>query len=146
MSRSESLFCIKQDNKYQYFFGKSTSVTSNQNKKNIIVLDDKIHVMSRRTLGRRLTEVNDDAKTKLTKSFKSVEYLASTADVWSTKHRSFLGVTVHYVRFITVPQTNIIVNMNKNNSCIFRLMKKHSSGIVPFLLAEDLKVGTLLIV
>lgn len=53
--------------------------------------------MSRRSLGRRIDEewekFLDDAREKLS----GQSYAATTADIWSTHHRSFMGVTVHWV-------------------------------------------------
>ncbi|KAM7285269.1 uncharacterized protein ISCGN_032223, partial [Ixodes scapularis] len=54
-------------------------------------------VMSRRSLGRRIDEewekFLDDAREKLS----GQSYVATTADIWSTHHRSFMGVTVHWI-------------------------------------------------
>lgn len=34
---------------------------------------------------------------RMKEEFKTVDYLCATADVWSTKHKSYMGVTVHWV-------------------------------------------------
>lgn len=34
---------------------------------------------------------------QMKKEFESVEYFCATADIWSTKHKSFLGVTLHWI-------------------------------------------------
>lgn len=63
------------------------------------VLDNKIKIMSRRSLGRKVEDKYLDLIEELKEKFKSIKYFTSTADIWSTKHRSFMGVTLHYVRF-----------------------------------------------
>lgn len=61
-----------------------------------------VNVMSRRTLGRKI----DDTQTKIIydikQQFKATQYVCTTADIWSTKTRSFLGATAHWVSKINL--------------------------------------------
>lgn len=53
--------------------------------------------MSRRKLGRKITDFYQATNKSMKDHLKSIHYLCTTADIWSTKYRSFLGVTVHWV-------------------------------------------------
>lgn len=54
-------------------------------------------IPSRRTLGRRILDTASNIKEKLKSELAEVKHICLTADIWSTKHRSFFGVTVHWV-------------------------------------------------
>ncbi|XP_040063760.1 uncharacterized protein LOC115330107, partial [Ixodes scapularis] len=64
-------------------------------------------VMSRRSLGRRIDEewekFLDDAREKLS----GQSYVATTADIWSTHHRSFMVVTVHWIDADTLSRRSL---------------------------------------
>lgn len=62
-------------------------------------LPQKLNVMSRRTLGRKIEMSQKEIMEKLKTILSNVEYVSTTADIWSTITRSFLGVTAHWVRF-----------------------------------------------
>ena len=57
---------------------------------------EPVVLMNRKSLSERIlsdyTKYNDFMKTKLA----DVKYICTTADIWSSKTRSFLGVTAHY--------------------------------------------------
>lgn len=61
-------------------------------------LDPFMKIMSRRVVGRRLSEATENVKMGLKASLQHQKHVCTTADIWSTKHRSFMGVTVHWVR------------------------------------------------
>lgn len=61
-------------------------------------LDPTLQIMSRRTLGRRIDDAYDFIQKKLKETFQATNYISTTADIWSTKHRSFMGVTAHWAR------------------------------------------------
>ncbi|XP_024869998.1 uncharacterized protein LOC112453440 [Temnothorax curvispinosus] len=60
-------------------------------------LDSSIIVMSRRTLSRKIEEDRISVTEQLLQVFQNVKFICSTADIWSTKHRSFMGVTAHWI-------------------------------------------------
>lgn len=61
-----------------------------------ILKNNSLTLMSRRSLSRKIkTSFNTHIK-KIKGSLEKVNYLCTTADVWSTK-RSFMGVIVHWI-------------------------------------------------
>ncbi|KAM7296462.1 uncharacterized protein ISCGN_021620 [Ixodes scapularis] len=70
-------------------------------------LRPRTSVMSRRSLGRRIDKewekFLDDAREK----FSGQSYVATTADIWSTHHRSFMGVTVHWIDADTLSRRSL---------------------------------------
>lgn len=62
-----------------------------------ILKNNSLTLMSRRSLSRKIeTRFNTNIE-KLKSTFEKVNYLCTTADVWSAKRRSFMGVTVHWI-------------------------------------------------
>ena len=57
----------------------------------------KLSIMSRRTLGRRISEYHEKAPSSLRSALKETQWVATTADIWSCPSRSFLGMTVHWI-------------------------------------------------
>ncbi len=55
------------------------------------------HVMSRKTLVRMLEDQYISMKTDMCKVLSEQEFVATTTDAWSTNHKSYLGVTVHWI-------------------------------------------------
>lgn len=53
--------------------------------------------MSRRTLGRRINCGFQNYCTSVKQELQQVRFFCTTADIWSGKKRSFLGVTVHFI-------------------------------------------------
>lgn len=62
-------------------------------------ISENFHVMSRRTLGRKIEMSQKEITEKLINILSNLDFVSTTADIWSTKTRSFLGVTAHWVRF-----------------------------------------------
>lgn len=60
-------------------------------------LDSSIKVISRRTLSRKIEEDYISVTGQLLQIFQNVKFICTTADIWSTKHRSFMGVTAHWI-------------------------------------------------
>lgn len=61
------------------------------------ILPKKVNIMSRRTIGRRIDVTFSDYMLNMKKQLNEVVFICTTADVWSTKCKSFMGVTVHWV-------------------------------------------------
>lgn len=56
-----------------------------------------LRIMSRRTLGRMITEFFDEETTLVKQELNQVKHVCTTVDIWSGRRRSFLGVTVHWI-------------------------------------------------
>jgi hypothetical protein len=56
-----------------------------------------ITLMSRRTLGRRITDGYSTMIADLKAKLSSRKHKCLTADIWSANHKSYLGVTVHWI-------------------------------------------------
>lgn len=57
----------------------------------------KIRVPSYRKLTKNVSDTFDSLKKKLVAVLKEQDYICITADVWSARAQSYLGVTVHYL-------------------------------------------------
>lgn len=56
-----------------------------------------ITMLSRRSLGRQIESLFETFKTNITKDLEQSTFVCTTADIWSTKKRSFFGVTAHWI-------------------------------------------------
>lgn len=54
-------------------------------------------IMSRPTLRSSIAEATKSMKKKLIASMSEVEYIATTTDCWTTRRRSFIGITAHWL-------------------------------------------------
>lgn len=61
------------------------------------ISDMDITLMSRRTLGRRIATYYEKQVTTIKSELSDVEYVCTALDIWSSKKRSFIGVTVHWI-------------------------------------------------
>lgn len=74
------------------------SVVESSSFKNLIsTLAPSRTVMSRRTLVRKLEEEYSNCSQNLKNNLSRVTTVATTADIWSCRKRSYLGMTVHYI-------------------------------------------------
>ena len=60
-------------------------------------LNPRITVMSRRTLGRRIDDAVAAKLLAIKADMKAQHHVCTTADIWSTKARSYMGVTAHWI-------------------------------------------------
>uniref|UniRef100_A0A1Y1N367 hAT-like transposase RNase-H fold domain-containing protein n=1 Tax=Photinus pyralis TaxID=7054 RepID=A0A1Y1N367_PHOPY len=60
-------------------------------------LNPELKTMSRRTLGRNIDKSYAETMQKLKTILQNINHVSTTADIWSTKHKSFMGVTAHWV-------------------------------------------------
>ena len=54
------------------------------------------NVMCRKTLADRTSTQYEYMQENLRKEFNGVLYLCTTADIWSSSNRSFIGITAHW--------------------------------------------------
>jgi len=62
-----------------------------------VLRNNSLTLMSRRSLSRKIETRFNTGIEKLKNALEKVNYLCTTADVWSAKRRSFMGVTVHWI-------------------------------------------------
>lgn len=62
-----------------------------------VLKNNNLTLMSRRSLGRKIETRFNTSIQNLKSELEKVNYLCTTADVWSAKRRSFIGVTVHWI-------------------------------------------------
>ena len=68
-------------------------------------LNPNLTVISRRTLQRKIEADFSAKKSDLKGKLKTVQYVCTTADVWSTSKTSFMGVTAHWIKPDSCMQT-----------------------------------------
>lgn len=56
-----------------------------------------LKLMSRRTLGRCLEKAYADYRSQLKDHVAKADWVSTTADIWSGRKRSFLGMTIHWI-------------------------------------------------
>ncbi|XP_071639316.1 uncharacterized protein [Temnothorax longispinosus] len=62
-----------------------------------IGLPSSFRIMCRKTLREKLCQLYSDMKTALENELAKIEYISTTADLWSKAKRSYLGITVHWI-------------------------------------------------
>ena len=63
-------------------------------------LNSSAEVPSRRTLSKLVETSTSEMMVKIKNKLRSLSHICTTADIWSTKHRSFMGVTAHWVTIV----------------------------------------------
>ncbi|XP_046390803.1 uncharacterized protein LOC124159200 isoform X1 [Ischnura elegans] len=76
----------------------------------LIDIDPSVQIMSRRTMGRKLNLMFENVNQNLASKFTEIQFMTSTADIWSTKHRSFLGVTAHWINDETLTRESAVLS------------------------------------
>ncbi|XP_031327898.1 uncharacterized protein LOC116159121 [Photinus pyralis] len=56
-----------------------------------------VKVPSRKTLMKRISEHHELNMCDIKQKLSNIDFVSTTADIWSNKRRSFLGVTVHWI-------------------------------------------------
>lgn len=56
-----------------------------------------VNVISRRTAMRRVSDMQHEVMQEIKEQLNNAEYVCTTADVWSGKKRSFMGITCHWI-------------------------------------------------
>lgn len=65
-------------------------------------INSDLEIPSRRTLGRQIDDNYNRAVEHLKQTLQNINYISTTADIWSTKHKSFMGVTAHWVKKLII--------------------------------------------
>lgn len=69
--------------------------------------------MSRITLNTKIDRLFEALKDKLITVFLKVDYIALTADIWSCKHRSFMGITAHFIEPTTFKRQSAVISCER---------------------------------
>ena len=64
-------------------------------------MNPALKLMSRRVLGRRINTSAEEVLQSVTAMLRAQHHVCTTADIWSTKHRTFMGVSAHWVMLLT---------------------------------------------
>lgn len=60
-------------------------------------IGSSVTIMSRRTISRKIENQTSSTVKQLIDTLQNIKYVCTTADIWSTKHRSFMRVTAHWI-------------------------------------------------
>lgn len=60
-------------------------------------MPEKVHCLSTKTVRKRIDERYQAMKDAITKRIHETNFVCTTADMWSSRKRSYLGVTVHWL-------------------------------------------------
>lgn len=60
-------------------------------------LQPNAKIMSRLTLRSMVDDASKAMKAAVTEAMRAVDHIATTTDCWSTRRRSFIGVTAHWL-------------------------------------------------
>lgn len=69
-----------------------------------------IKIMSRYALKTKCDLLFETQRNRLTEIFSAVDFIGITADIWSSKHRSYMGMTAHWVDPTTLERRNAILS------------------------------------
>ena len=63
--------------------------------------------MSRHEAALKLNNLYDKRVAEIKTVIVKIKYICTTADIWTSSKRRFLGVTAHWVRFINIFRNTI---------------------------------------
>lgn len=69
----------------------------------------RLSIPSRRTVVRRITAMFYEKKTEIIEEISNALWVSSTADLWSSHHRAYMGVTVHYVDAASLERKGFVI-------------------------------------
>lgn len=72
-----------------------------------------LKIMSRHILKTKIDFTSETQKNNLIKLFSTIDHIGITADIWSSKHRSFLGVTAHWIDNKTYQRRHAILSCSR---------------------------------
>lgn len=87
------------------------------------------HMVSPNNLKQIIAQKFDEHKTTLTTLLSLAEYVCCTADIWSTKRKSFMGVTVHWIDKDTLERQSKLL-------CCRRFYSPHDNVRIAELLSD----------
>lgn len=80
---------------------------------NIQFESPELKLMSRATLNTKIDRLFEGLKSSLVTLFSKIDYIGLTADIWSCKHRSYMGVTAHWIDPVTLKRHSAIISCER---------------------------------
>lgn len=71
---------------------------------------NKHNVISRPTLTSMLQERFEEMQNNLRQKLESIEYVGTTADIWSVSRRSYMGMTIHWLDPLTLARHSAAIS------------------------------------
>lgn len=59
--------------------------------------NERATIMNRKKLKTKIDDEYNHFRQELTSTFDGLSYVCITADIWSARHRSFIGMTAHWI-------------------------------------------------
>ena len=72
-------------------------------------LNSGFKIPSRRTYMRNIKHKAEAGHTKLVELLSRVQFIATTADCWTSRNRSFLGMTAHWINEVTLKREKAVL-------------------------------------
>lgn len=72
-----------------------------------------LKIMSRHMLKSKIDLTFESQRNHLIKIFSAIDHIGITADIWSSKHRSFMGVTAHWIDVKTYQRRYAILSCSR---------------------------------
>lgn len=72
-----------------------------------------LKMMSRPTLVTKIDSLFASMKSQMIELFSDAKYISLTSDIWSCKHRSFMGMTAHYIDSFTFKRQMITLSCSR---------------------------------
>lgn len=69
-----------------------------------------INLMSEKTVKRKISALYDEHMQNLEKIFSKQRWFCLTMDIWSCKHRSYFGVSIHYIDEQTLERKSFVLS------------------------------------
>lgn len=79
----------------------------------ILGLQPMKKVLGRKALTSAVEQRYKNMQTKLIETFMPVKYICTTADIWSTHHRGFMGITAHWIDTKTLSRKSAALSCSR---------------------------------
>lgn len=76
----------------------------------IVASNGKFTIMSRHSLRKNIEKSYELEKQKLIQTLNGAHYVSLTSDIWSNRHKSYLGVTLHYIDQTTFKRVSKLIS------------------------------------
>lgn len=102
-----------------------------------------VKVPTRKTIMKKINEIHEINMCEIKDKIRTIDFLCTTADIWSNKKRSFLGVTIHWIEDNFVRGSAAIACKRFKGTHSYRNIAEFLEDInLKFGLTENKVVGT----